>query len=164
MTDLAEKVFLNRKVPGWLYQVDRGATTIWERWDAIGEDGTIYEPSMNSYNHYAYGAVCQWLFEEVAGVAPTDDGPGLRPGDARARRSCRDWATCRMWHDCRHGRIEAAWRIEGDRVTYTVTLPEGCQGVMPPACYATSRWTARRPRCRRTGSSSAPARTSLPSI
>ena len=59
MLDLAEMVFLNRKVPGWLYQVERGATTIWERWDAMAPDGSIYDPDMNSYNHYAYGAVCQ---------------------------------------------------------------------------------------------------------
>ncbi|MFN3274252.1 MAG: family 78 glycoside hydrolase catalytic domain [Paracoccus sp. (in: a-proteobacteria)] len=130
MVDLAEQVFLNRKVPGWLWQVERGATTIWERWDAIGEDGTIYDPMMNSYNHYAYGAVCQWLFEDVAGVRPLPEAPGfdrvrlcptILPGLGQVS----------MWHDCRHGRIEAAWKIEGSRVTYTVTLPEGCTGEIP---------------------------------
>ena len=53
------------------------AWPIWERWDALGEDGTIYDPDMNSYNHYAYGAVCQWLFEGVAGVAPVPEKPGF---------------------------------------------------------------------------------------
>ncbi|MBB3713541.1 alpha-L-rhamnosidase [Limimaricola variabilis] len=130
MADLAEKVFLNREVPGWLYQVEQGATTIWERWDAIGPDGTIYEPSMNSYNHYAYGAVCQWLFEDVAGVQPTEEAPGfdrvrLEPTVLPAL------GHVEMWHDCRHGRIEAGWRIEGDRVAYTVDLPDGCEGVIP---------------------------------
>lgn len=132
MNDLAEKVFLNREVPGWLYQVEQGATTIWERWDAIGPDGTIYDPDMNSYNHYAYGAVCQFLFENVAGVAPMAEAPGfdrvrlaptVLPGLGHVS----------MWHDCRHGRIEAAWRIEGNRVVYTVTLPEGCEGVASEA-------------------------------
>ncbi|MGL4309176.1 MAG: alpha-L-rhamnosidase C-terminal domain-containing protein, partial [Paracoccaceae bacterium] len=127
MTDLAEKIFLNRKVPGWLYQVDQGATSIWERWDAQGEDGTIYEPGMNSFNHYAYGAVCQWLFEAVAGVAPAAEKPGfdevmLDPLILPAL------APVSAWHDCRHGRIEAEWSISGDRVTYRVTLPEGCAG------------------------------------
>ncbi len=77
MLELAEKVFLNRRVPGWLYQVERGATSIWERWDAIAEDGSIYDPDMNSYNHYAYGAVCQWLFEDVAGLKLTPEGAGF---------------------------------------------------------------------------------------
>ena len=57
MADLAERLLLNRKVPGWLYQVERGATTIWERWDAVGEDGTIYDPEMNSYILFALIAV-----------------------------------------------------------------------------------------------------------
>ena len=75
---LAAALFLQEEVPGWLYQVKNGATTIWERWDAIRADGTIFEPAMNSYNHYAYGAVCQWLFESVAGFRPDQDAPGFR--------------------------------------------------------------------------------------
>ena len=127
MADLAEKIFLNRKVPGWLYQVERGATSIWERWDALGEDGTIYDPDMNSYNHYAYGAVCQWLFEGVAGVAPVAEHPGfdevtLDPLILPAL------SPVAAWHECRHGRIEAGWALDGGRVTYGVTLPEGCTG------------------------------------
>ncbi len=127
MTDLAEKIFLNRRVPGWLYQVERGATSIWERWDSIGEDGTIYDPDMNSYNHYAYGAVCQWLFEQVAGVAPTPDAPGfdtvlLDPQILPAL------APVSAWHDCRHGKITAGWTLDGTQVTYRVTLPNGVTG------------------------------------
>ena len=128
MDDLVQRVFLNRELPGWLYQVDRGATTIWERWDAIGEDGTIYDPDMNSYNHYAYGAVCQFLFENVAGVQPMEDAPGFDRVHL-APRILPDLGFVEMWHECRHGRIEAAWRIDGDQVTYTVTLPEGCTGI-----------------------------------
>jgi alpha-L-rhamnosidase len=127
MADLAGKIFLNRKVPGWLYQVDRGATSIWERWDALGEDGTIYDPDMNSYNHYAYGAVCQWLFEGVAGVAPVAERPGfdevtLNPLILPALNPVQ------AWHDCRHGRIAAGWVLEGDKATYRVTLPQGSTG------------------------------------
>lgn len=127
MADLAEKIFLNRKVPGWLYQVDRGATSIWERWDALGEDGTIYDPDMNSYNHYAYGAVCQWLFEGVAGVAPVAEKPGfdevtLDPLILPAL------SPVAAWHVCRHGRIDAGWALAGDIVTYRVTLPAGTTG------------------------------------
>jgi alpha-L-rhamnosidase len=128
MNDLVEKVFLNRRVPGWLYQVERGATTIWERWDAIGEDGTIYDPEMNSYNHYAYGAVCQFLFENVAGIQPMAEAPGFDKVRL-APTVLPELGHVAMWHDCRHGRIEAAWRIEAGKVHYSVTLPEGCEGV-----------------------------------
>ncbi len=124
MTDLVEKVFLNREVPGWLYQVDQGATTIWERWDSIAPDGTIYDPMMNSYNHYAYGAVCQWLFEQVAGMVPQ---PGFDVVDL-APTILPALSPVAAWHDCRHGRIEAQWQLDGRRVTYVVNLPEGCTG------------------------------------
>jgi alpha-L-rhamnosidase len=126
MSDLAEKVFLNRKVPGWLYQVERGATSIWERWDAIAEDGSIYDPDMNSYNHYAYGAVCQWLFEDVAGIKPTAEGAGfgrieLDPSILPAL------SPVRAWHEVRQGRIEAEWELSGGQVTYRLVLPEGVE-------------------------------------
>ena len=55
-----------------------GATTIWERWDAIQPDGSTHPSGMNSYNHYAYGAVCQWLFESVAGFRPDPSQPGFK--------------------------------------------------------------------------------------
>jgi len=124
MHDLAEKMFLNRKVPGWLYQVDQGATSIWERWDALAEDGTIYDPDMNSYNHYAYGAVCQWLFEDVAGIKPLEDAPGFEeisfdPAILPAL------SPVSAWHDTRFGRIETAWAVKGETVTCRLLLPEG---------------------------------------
>ncbi len=134
MADLAEKILLNRKVPGWLYQVEQGATSIWERWDALGEDGTIYDPDMNSYNHYAYGAVCQWLFEGVAGVAPVAEKPGfdqvtLDPLILPAL------SPVNAWHDCRHGRIEAGWSLKDGKVTYHVKLPEGTVGLLAANPY-----------------------------
>jgi alpha-L-rhamnosidase len=129
MDDLAEKVFLNREVPGWLYQVDRGATTIWERWDAQAPDGSIYDPDMNSYNHYAYGSVCQWLFEQVAGVGPDAAHPGfdrviIEPHFIKAL------SPVTMWHQSRHGKIMAKWTLKGGQARYTLTLPDGTTGLV----------------------------------
>ncbi len=126
---LAAAVFLQEEVPGWLYQVKNGATTIWERWDAIQADGTIFAPDMNSYNHYAYGAVCQWLFEAVAGFRPDENEPGFRhivfePFIVPAL------APVNAHHDARIGRIEAGWTLDGDTVTYTVAVPEGARGTL----------------------------------
>ena len=127
--ELAAKVFLQEKVPGWLYQVKRGATTIWERWDAIREDGTPFDPAMNSYNHYAYGAVCQWLLEAVAGFRPDAEAPGFRhiifepailPG----------LSPVAAHHDSPVGRIEAGWTLDGDSVRYEVTVPPGATGTL----------------------------------
>ncbi|MDX3784251.1 alpha-L-rhamnosidase-related protein [Streptomyces europaeiscabiei] len=77
-TDEAYQLLLNPECPGWLYQVERGATTMWERWDAIQPDGTIDVENagvMLSFNHYAYGAVAAWLYQSVAGLRPA---PGYR--------------------------------------------------------------------------------------
>ncbi|MBS1180503.1 MAG: hypothetical protein H6Q99_383 [Proteobacteria bacterium] len=127
--ELAGAVFLQEDVPGWLYQVKNGATTIWERWDAIQADGSVFDPSMNSYNHYAYGAVCQWLFEDVAGLKPDEDEPGFRhilfePAIIPAL------SPVSAAHDSAAGRIEAGWRIEGDAVTWETTVPDGARGTL----------------------------------
>ncbi len=81
--EAAWSLLLNRKAPGWLYQIDRGGTTMWERWDAIREDGSIHRGdmagegnTMMSFNHYAYGAVAAFLYRSVAGIAPTADDAG----------------------------------------------------------------------------------------
>jgi alpha-L-rhamnosidase len=130
MDDVAEKVFLNRKVPGWLYQVDSGATTIWERWDALAPDGSIYDPDMNSYNHYAYGSVCQWLFENVAGVSPDPKAPGF-DRVIIAPHFIKSLSPVSMWHQCRHGRIEAKWKMSGATAKYTLSIPEGVTAQVP---------------------------------
>lgn len=127
--ELAAAVFLQEGVPGWLYQVKNGATTIWERWDAIQADGSVFDPSMNSYNHYAYGAVCQWLFEDVAGLRPDEDEPGFRhvlfePTIMRAL------SPVSAAHDSAAGRIEAGWWIEGDVVTWETVVPQGAHGTL----------------------------------
>jgi alpha-L-rhamnosidase len=127
--ELAGQVFLQEEVPGWLYQVKRGATSIWERWDGILADGSIFDPQMNSYNHYAYGAVCQWLFEAVAGFRPDPAQPGFRhivfePTIIPAL------SPVGAHHDSVAGRIEAGWSVEGDKVSYDVTVPEGSTGTL----------------------------------
>jgi alpha-L-rhamnosidase len=126
---LAAAVFLQEEVPGWLYQVKNGATTIWERWDAIQADGTIFAPDMNSYNHYAYGAVCQWLFEAVAGFRPDEADPGFRHVIYEPL-VIPQLSPVRAHHESRAGRIEAAWSLDGDDVTYTVTVPANARGTL----------------------------------
>jgi alpha-L-rhamnosidase len=92
--DEAYLMLLRRECPSWLYQVEQGATTVWERWDAIRPDGSIHpgtmtsppdvpsrrdgEPNMLSFNHYAYGAVFDWVYRNLAGLAPDRANPGYR--------------------------------------------------------------------------------------
>ena len=126
--ELAATLFLQEEVPGWLYQVKNGATTIWERWDAIRADGSVFAPDMNSYNHYAYGAVCQWLFEGVGGFRPDPDKPGFKrilidPTPIAAL------GAFSAWHTSAAGEITAAWTIADGLVSYDITIPDGAEGL-----------------------------------
>lgn len=131
---LAASVFLQEQVPGWLYQVKKGATTIWERWDAIQADGSIYNPQMNSYNHYAYGAVCQWLFEGVAGFRPDPSDPGFATVIFEPTIIA-ELSPVAASHDSAQGTIRAGWSVDGDKVRYDIEVPQGARGVLrlPPA-------------------------------
>lgn len=72
--EIARKLLFNNAYPGWLYEVDMGATTIWERWNALMKDGTPNFDGMNSYNHYAYGSVVEFIYRKIAGVERKSDG------------------------------------------------------------------------------------------
>ena len=78
MTDIAYKLLLNRDLPSWLYAVEKGATTIWEHWDSILEDGSFWSRDMNSFNHYANGSVGEWMYKVVAGLRPDENKPGFK--------------------------------------------------------------------------------------
>ncbi|MEY2472403.1 MAG: alpha-L-rhamnosidase [Actinomycetota bacterium] len=128
--DVAYAVLLQRSAPSWLYTVLAGATTIWERWDALRPDGSVplgsldigSGSSMVSYNHYAYGAVAEWLHTTVAGIRPDPDDPGYhhffvepRPGGGLTHASA-------SLHT-RYGRASVAWRIEDDQLRVDVEVP-----------------------------------------
>ncbi len=126
---LAADVFLQEEVPGWLYQVKMGATTIWERWDAIQPDGSIYNPQMNSYNHYAYGAVCQWLLEGVAGFRPDESDPGFATIIFEPTIIA-ELSPVKASHESPKGPIAASWTAEGEIVRYEVDVPAGTRGLL----------------------------------
>ena len=143
-TETAYKVLLNEECPGWVYAVNHGATTIWERWDALLPDGTVNlsndqagggsassadfdpedqsAPSMTSFNHYAYGAVGDWLYRRVAGLE------ALEPGWKRFRvkplpGGGLTWAEAHT--ETPYGRVAARWEIKDGSFTLTVEVPEG---------------------------------------
>jgi alpha-L-rhamnosidase len=72
--DLAVQLLLNEEHPSWLYEVNNGATTIWERWNSWTKESGFGDVSMNSFNHYAFGSVCEWMFESLAGIRPAEPG------------------------------------------------------------------------------------------
>ena len=116
-------MLLNRKeYPGWLYPVTQGATTIWERWDGQKPDGTFQSVGMNSFNHYAYGAIGEWLYTYVAGIQIDTENPGYKhfflaphPGGGLTNAN----ATYKSIH----GEIKSAWKIEDGDMVYEVAVP-----------------------------------------
>lgn len=126
-------MLLRREAPSWLYQVDRGATTVWERWDAILPDGSIHagtmeagataeEGSMLSFNHYAYGAVIDWVYRTVAGLAPAE--PGYRV-TRFAPRPARGLEHAAASIDTSYGRLAVEWRCEGRDLIANLDVPFG---------------------------------------
>lgn len=77
-SDLAFRILLDKEYPGWLYPVTLGATTMWERWDALNPDGSMSDSGMNSLNHYANGSVQEWMYSRMAGIKPQSDGAGFK--------------------------------------------------------------------------------------
>jgi alpha-L-rhamnosidase len=76
--DIAYRILLQEDFPSWLYEINMGATTIWERWNSLLPDGSISDTGMNSLNHYSYGSIVEWLYRNAAGINPLEDSPGFR--------------------------------------------------------------------------------------
>ncbi len=116
-------MLLNRKeYPSWLYPVTQGATTIWERWDGQKPDGSFQDVGMNSFNHYAYGAIGEWLYNYVAGIQIDTENPGYKhfflsphPGGGLTNANAVFQSV--------YGEIKSAWKIDGGNMTYEVKVP-----------------------------------------
>jgi alpha-L-rhamnosidase len=116
-------MLLNREeFPSWLYPVKQGATTIWERWDGIKPDGTFEDKSMNSFNHYAYGAVGQWLYGELAGITIDPAAPGYRHFWVQPRPGG-GFTAVRAQHESPYGTLRSSWSTEDGQFVLEVTVP-----------------------------------------
>ncbi len=116
-------MLLNRTdYPSWLYPITQGATTIWERWDGQKPDGSFQDKGMNSFNHYAYGAIGDWLYRVVAGIEIDETNPGYKhiliqphPGG--------ELNSAKASVESMYGTISSAWEMDGDKLTLDVTIP-----------------------------------------
>ena len=123
--EMAVALLLQEECPGWMYQVKNGATTIWERWDALRPDGTVNETSMGddnmvSFNHYAFGSVGRFYYEHLLGIRPLK--PGFSKISIAPLVSVRLGAVAGEFRSVR-GRIRSAWKVEGERVIYDIETP-----------------------------------------
>lgn len=124
MSDIAWELLFQRKNPSWLYSVDNGATTIWERWNSYMKDSGMGPQGMNSFNHYAYGVVCEWLWETAAGIASDPSAPGFRHIVMKPVPD-RRLGYLKAEYDSAAGLIKSSWRYEGDSWIWEFTIPEG---------------------------------------
>lgn len=121
----AYDLLLRREYPSWLYPISKGATTVWEHWDGIKPDGTMWSTDMNSFNHYAYGAVADWMYGAAAGINSDPDRPGFEHIIFRPVTDRRlDFVKASI--DTRRGNVASEWRRENGRIKYIFTVPEGC--------------------------------------
>lgn len=127
--DKAYMLLLQEKFPSWLYSVNMGATTIWEHWNGVSEDGSIWSKDMNSFNHYAFGSVAAWMYRTVCGIKYDEENvgykhfyiepiPSARLGSAKARV------------ETKNGTIFSSWVYEGDTVRYSFTIPDGTEATV----------------------------------
>ena len=124
MVDVAYELLFQRKNPSWLYSVDNGATTIWERWNSYMKESGMGPRGMNSFNHYAYGCVCEWIWETAAGISCDPSGAGfsdivMKPvPDKRLGFVEAEYPTPA-------GLVRSAWKYKGDKWIWKFTVPKG---------------------------------------
>ncbi len=126
--ELAYSLVLQTEYPSWLYSVRQGATTIWEHWDGIKPDGSFWSTDMNSYNHYAYGAVVDWLYTKAAGIHYDETAPGYKKIRFRPVPDKR-FGNVEASVDTVYGMVESTWRYEGEQIRFTVTVPPNTTAV-----------------------------------
>ena len=120
--DLAFMLLNRKEYPSWLYPVTQGATTIWERWDGQKPDGSFQDIGMNSFNHYAYGAIGEWLYSYVAGINIDIENPGykhilLSPNTGGGLNDISAEFLSM------YGKIISAWKMENDKFIYSIEIP-----------------------------------------
>ena len=120
--ELAYELLLRKEYPSWLYPITKGATTMWEHWDGISPDGRIWRESMNSYNHYAYGAVCDWVYSVACGINPIADKAGFEEVKISPIPSDRiDSLSATL--DTKYGQIYSGWYHKDGKVVYEIETP-----------------------------------------
>ena len=122
----AYTLLFNEDYPSWLYEVNMGATTVWERWNSVLPDGSISDTGMNSLNHYAYGAVAEWIYGTVCGLAPDENAPGFKRAviapvpDERLKSAQAEYRSA-------SGRYTAGWKNDGTTTEFFISVPFNCE-------------------------------------
>lgn len=120
--DVAYRLLNNDTFPSWGYQIKNGATTMWERWDSIRPDGSFQDVGMNSFNHYAYGAVGDWMYQNITGIQPDPSDPGYKSFIIKPQPGG-NLTYAKGEYDSGYGKIISDWKLEDDVFHLRVTVP-----------------------------------------
>lgn len=118
--EVAYALLLKEEYPSWLYSVEKGATTTWEHWDSLKDDGTMWSTDMNSFNHYAYGSVIDWMYEVMGGIKPVE--PGFKRISIKPKTTTLlEWAEVSL--DTCYGKTYSSWKREQSGIRYEISTP-----------------------------------------
>ena len=117
--DIAYRVLHNDSFPSWNFSIKNGATTIWERWDGWTPEKGYFDPNMNSFNHYAFGAIYQWMVENIGGIRPLK--PGYREFEIAPDPGDLQWAS--VSYDSPSGKIRSEWSIKDSVMSLNISVP-----------------------------------------
>ena len=132
--EIAYSLLLQEEFPSWLYSVNKGATTVWEHWDGLKDDGSFWSPAMNSFNHYAFGAVADWMYGVVCGINTDENAPGFEHAVLRPVPDRRlGYAAASI--DTQFGRLSSKWTISGDKVLYEFEVPNSATVIIGDNTY-----------------------------
>ena len=120
--DKAYTLLLNEDFPGWLYAVNNGATTIWERWDSVLTDGTMHPDGMNSLNHYAYGSIQEWMYKTMMGINQNKDSIAWK-NIVLCPQPDRRIQNAEATFDSPMGKIVSSWRYDGNKIKFAFEIP-----------------------------------------
>lgn len=139
-TELAYTLLLQTSYPSWLFSVSLGATTMWEHWDGINEQGKVWSKDMNSFNHYGYGAVGDWIYGKACGIQIPEDGAGfskVRVAPLADKRIDSLFASI----DTRHGTVSSKWYHKDGKTRYEITVPVEAELVIDGKTHTVSAGT-----------------------
>lgn len=122
--DTACRILMNNEYPGWLYEVDMGATTVWERWNSLMPDGMPNPDGMNSYNHYAYGSIMEFVYRRIAEIEPLEVG---FKKIKIAPNPCKQLASVKVEYESVNGKIISGYEQKDGKIQYTIEIPKGVE-------------------------------------
>ena len=133
-TELAYDLLLQEEFPSWLYSVKQGATTIWEHWDGVNDKGEFWSKDMNSFNHYAFGSVADWVYGVACGIQTVEEYPGFEK-IVIAPQPTKKLSHLSARIETKYGTVSSAWFFDGDKFRYEITTPSDTTVIIDGKTY-----------------------------